>query len=386
MRIFADRVIAEAERAFEAYGEVELFDGRQLDKNALMAADILLVRSVTRVDQALLDGTPVKFVGTATAGVDHVDEAGLIALGIDFHSAPGCNANAVAEFIATSVLQFCTEHNIGLASCSVAIIGHGQVGTRVESKLTALGCRCLLNDPPKAARTSDHRYVDLQTALQADIVTLHTPLIDDGDYPTKGLLDEEKIDLMSNCRLLINAARGGIVDEQALKHRLAADTGFNVQLDCWQGEPEVDLSLLEQAYLGSPHVAGHSVEARRNASRQLASALSDWCGIENAWLQESLEEASIDAGLLEAIRRFDAKASVPRYELLATIMQHYCPILAVDGATRELMQVPARDRAQHFDQLRRRFASRREFSHAKLPIAVLSTVGQNILDGLGFRY
>ena len=386
MRILADKVIAEAEQAFEAYGSVELFDGRELDKRLVATADILLVRSVTRVDKALLAGTPVKFVGTATAGVDHVDQTALNSLGIRFHSAPGCNANAVAEFIATSISKFCIEHNIAPQSCSVGIIGHGQVGTRVENKLTVLGYECILNDPPKAAATQDRRYVDLETALRADIVTLHTPFTSGGDYPTEDLIDKQAISGLPNCRLLINAARGGIVDENALLRRIQDDPQFNVQIDCWQGEPEIDLELLRRSYVCSPHVAGHSMEARRNATRQLAEALTEWSGIKNPWLNNPVEEGSPSAKIAEVVSRFERLGAENNGKLLADIMQQCCPVNTIDQATRGLADISPGKRIQHFDHLRRQFAGRREFSFSKLPIAVLSVVGQNTLDGLGFRY
>ena len=273
--------------------------------------------------------------------------------------------------------------------CTVGIVGHGQVGTRVETKLTALGCQCLVNDPPKAKHSVSIDYVDLQTALDADIVTVHTPLTTTGDYPTKNLIGADAIDRMRSCRLLINAARGGIVDEQALMARLEQDTQFNVQIDCWQDEPQINLELVAKCYLCSPHVAGHSVEARLNATRQLADALSDWSGIRHSWTAGATQTEEISADL-----EIFAPGHRPGHRLghrnedamLATIMQQFCPVTEIDKATRGLLTSTPDKRAQDFDRLRRQFAARREFSFSVLPIAVSSAVSQNTLNVLGFRF
>lgn len=383
MRILADKVIAEAEAAFAAYGDVELFDGRTLDNKALKKADILLIRSVTPVNEALLAGTPIKFVGTATAGVDHVDRTALAALGIPFTSAPGCNANAVAEFIAASTLRFCSDKRISPADCVVAIIGHGQVGSRVETKLTSLGFECVLNDPPKAAVGDASRYVDLDTALRANIVSLHTPLIVDGDYPSENLIDVAALSAMDNCRLLINAARGGIVDETALLHRLKQDRNFNAQIDCWRDEPLINLELLAATYACSPHVAGHSVEARLNATSQLAAAITKWSAIENPWLSALAPETAKIGHFADIEDTGNGEANLA---ILAEIMEQCCPIRAIDKGTRALGDQDPGNQARYFDHLRREFGGRREFSFYNLPIAVLNAVGQNTVDALGFRY
>lgn len=394
MHILADKVIADAARAFAVYGEVIQFDGRHLDPALLKSADILLVRSVTRVNEQLLDGTPIKFVGTATAGTDHIEQESLKNAGVQFASAPGCNANAVAEFITTSILLFCAAENLQPEATQVAIIGHGSVGSQVEIKLQALGFRCLLNDPIKVAGKQagtalQGDFVSLETALKADIVTLHTPLTYDGPYPTHRLIDAAKLADMDNCRLLINAARGGIVDESALSVRLNNDETFHALLDCWENEPQINRGLIEQVFRSSPHVAGHSIEARLNATGMLAESLSAWSGVKNDWsaATESLSNESSNRDLdVDSIDKC-GPGSRPAEILgaIAKLLDRCCPVTEISLAMQEFNAVPEDKVSAYFDGLRRQFAVRREFSFYKLPIELSHQFPHNSLSQLGFR-
>ena len=395
MRILADRIIAEAEQAFAAYGEVTLFDGRELTNSQLLNTDVLLVRSVTKVNEPLLAGTPIKFVGTATAGVDHVDQKALASLDIPFTSAAGCNANAVAEFIATSVLKFCVDEDLVAANLSVGVIGHGEVGRRVAAKLNALGLRCLINDPPKAIADPQPYYCDLATTLGADIVTLHAPLTMSGEFATANLIGAGELEAMENCRLFINAARGGIVDEEALITKKTLDENFSFQLDCWIDEPQISTESMTSARLASPHVAGHTIEARVNATRILATSLSHWSGIDNDWISHSAQRERPGGeqipteifGQLEVSGDFDWQA------YLAKMMEYCCPVVDIDRAARDLAGQPLAQRGVLFDKLRRDFASRREFSFYRRPDGFGEWVrnqsgndlSQNMLDTLGFQ-
>ena len=198
MQILADRVIANAVEAFSSFGDVSLFDGRELTPDMLEAADVLLIRSVTKVDAAFLASSPVKFVGTATAGVDHVDVKSLERANIAFASAPACNANAVAEFVATSIVIFCATKKMRAEDVRVAFVGDGAVGTRVEQNLLSLGFRCVLHDPFKSQRDGHREYASLDTALAADILTLHTTLTNDCPYSTYRLHHRHQIKRMKN--------------------------------------------------------------------------------------------------------------------------------------------------------------------------------------------
>jgi len=276
LRIVADRVIAEAATAFATLGEVTLVDGRQITAELLAGADVLLVRSVTRVDAALLDGTPVRFVGTATAGTDHIDERLLRARGIAFAAAPGCNARAVGEYVLATVLAHAERIGRDPSSLRCGVIGCGHAGRAALGLLEAMGVECLRNDPPLAA-THDG-YVGLAEALAADVVTLHVPLTASGPHPTVGLLGAPELARMPAGALLINAARGGVVDETAWREAVA-EGRLRAAVDCWRGEPAISPSMLDAAWTATPHVAGHTVDARLRATRQLRDALHAWAGV-----------------------------------------------------------------------------------------------------------
>lgn len=394
MQILADRVIANAVAAFSSFGDVSLFDGRELTPDMLEAADVLLIRSVTKVDAAFLASSPVKFVGTATAGVDHVDVKSLERANIAFASAPACNANAVAEFVATSIVIFCATKKMRAKDVQVAIVGHGAVGTRVEQKLLSLGFRCVLHDPFKSQRDGHREYASLDTALAADILTLHTPLTNDGPYPTYRLLDRPQIQRMKNCRLLINAARGGIVNENALTERMQSDPEFNVQLDCWENEPRINRELIAQTFRASPHVAGHSIEARQNATTMLVQALREWCQSE-AGLSEPPRQ-SVTAGpvvensgsVRDIFPNGDFRSKVESSDdalALGYLLGQCCPVDEINEAMLNLASLSDEQAGAEFDRLRRQFASRREFSAYQLPIELSSRFAHNSLQKLGFR-
>lgn len=383
MHIVADRVIANAEQVFSAYGEVTLFDGRLLNPEIAKSADVLLVRSVTPVDRQLLESSRIKFVGTATAGIDHIATQALEDAGIEFASAPGCNANAVAEYILTSVLVFCSTYQLDPDSLSVGIIGHGEVGSRVACKLTAIGMTCLVNDPPKALIGETRHYVPLDEALSADIVTIHTPLVEHGAFATKYLIGASELRLLSKCRLLINAARGGIIDEPSLIGALDVNRDLQVQIDCWENEPQVNLPLLKRCWQASAHIAGHTVEARLNASKMLAQALSAWSGITNPWSQNDFCDDQKDRPdqTLSMMNEYDTQSKM---QILANTLATYCPIDKFHLAMGELNVGGQVMRAQKFDEIRRRFAGRREFSYYKIPQALAASFSNEELTQIGF--
>ena len=375
MRLLVDKDIAAADSAFEAYGEVELFDGRRLDRSRLSDAEALLVRSVTRVDRALLDGSAIRYVGSATAGIDHVAVDELDQDGVVFFNAPGCNANAVAEYVISAVLAFCVDRERLPDELSVGIIGCGAVGSRVAQKVAALGARRILNDPPLAASGARGNFDSLDAALACDVVTLHTPLVEDGPHLTRGLIGATQIAALRSPGLLINMARGGIVDEAALTGRLARDPEFRAVIDCWIGEPEVDADLLRGALLGTPHIAGHTVEARLAATRALCDRLDRELGKRNGWLYK--------AGVASQGQILDVAGNDPPLRRLAAAVASASRQREADQLLREAVARGA-GRAQ-FDALRVRFATRREFSHYRVDSDAFDATNGRQLAALGFE-
>ena len=281
MQIIADANMPGLE-PFDSMGTVTRVDGRSLTRQQLGQAEVLLVRSVTRVDAGLLAGSRVRFVGSATIGTDHVDLAYLQQQGIRFAHAPGCNARAVAEYVLQAVLLLCQARNRSPVGATVAVVGLGNVGHRVADWLTDLGMNVRACDPPLAAQgyTGPYQLEPLDAMLDADLITLHVPLTDSGDHATRHLLDAVRLSRLSASQMLINTCRGPVIDNHALLARLQGGRGPATILDVWETEPLVPAALFEQVLLGSPHIAGYSAEGKLKGTRMLYQAFCDWLNVE----------------------------------------------------------------------------------------------------------
>lgn len=283
MRLIVDENIPFAQAFFGAAAKLVCLSGNAITPTAVKDADGLLVRSVTPVNQQLLEGSQVKFVGTATIGVDHIDQAWLKSAGITFASAPGCNADSVVDYVIASLLWLAAEQGYCLQDKVVAVVGVGQVGGRLASRLHRYGCQVLLNDPPRAAAESDAGHLGLPflaltDVLQAaDIVCLHTPLTRDGAYPSQHLIGAKELVLLKG-KVLLNAGRGGVVDQQALKNQLSSSHHRSsaplLLLDVFEGEPCLDYALIKHCLLATPHIAGYSLEGKSRGTEMLYQA---WC-------------------------------------------------------------------------------------------------------------
>lgn len=281
LRILADENIALAEKLFAPLGRLTTRPGRLINSEDLRDIDGLLVRSVTRVNAELLNNTAVRFVGTATSGVDHVDQDYLNKAGIAFCSAPGSNADAVAGYVMASLAALKDSSRLP-SDPVVGIVGAGHVGTALTRKLAACGISFLLHDPPKQALRDPRDFVGVNAVLNADIVSLHIPLHRTGPYATYHWLDEARIARLKPCAVLINTARGDVVDENALYRRLCDGPALSTVWDVWQHEPAISESLLAKTTIATPHVAGFTQEAKRRASLMLYHELCRWLNISTA--------------------------------------------------------------------------------------------------------
>ena len=273
LSIIADRQILLANEAFSKFGDVKLVDGRSIDQQMVKHADVLLVRSVTQVNESLLKDSKVSFVGSATSGIDHIDLEYLEKSKIYFSHAPGSNARSVAEYVLSSLLVAAEYHGFPLSDKTVGIIGCGQVGSRVKRFLQALGVRCLLNDPPLFDLTQDQSYVELDHLFEADIITLHVPLTLDGEYPSYKLVNKSFLDRLKSDVIFINTARGEVVDEIALLGFKKSNPTSSLILDVWCNEPEINTDLLRETFIATPHIAGYSYDGKLKATAKLAEAL-----------------------------------------------------------------------------------------------------------------
>ncbi len=355
MRILADADLPLAAEAFAAFGEVKLAPGRTFTPALVRDCDALLVRAVTRVDARLLEGSRVRFVGTATSGLDHVDAGWLASRGIALATAHGANATAVAEYVLSAIAGLADEAGTATDGLTVGIVGLGAVGSRLAARLPGLGCRALACDPPRERAGDSGPFVALDTLLtQADVVTLHVPLTGAGPDATRHLLDARRLALLRPGAILVNAARGEILDEAAA---LAGRPDLRLVIDCWAGEPVWSQATLQAARIATPHIAGYTLEARVGATRLLHGALARHAGREVPW---PLPASALPAvATVTADEVADPAAGAGRWLLR-------CYDVRRDAGLRSGLGRPPAERAALFDRLRRERALRHEFAHQRL--------------------
>ena len=372
LNILADREINAVAEHFSALGELRLFDGRTLNANTLGDADVLLVRSVSKVDAALIRGSRLRFVGSATSGIDHIDSHALAAAGIQFTDAAGCNARPVAEHVVTCLYLHAARIACGPRELRVGIIGCGHVGRSLIALLDALGIAHVDYDPPRAAREAGFVSAEFAAVLACEIVTLHVPLLAQGRWPTVKLLHAEALAELRPGTLVINAARGGVLDEAALGARLQGANALVAALDCWAGEPRVDSTLLARCWLATPHLAGHSFEARLSATRRLWVALRAWRGLSPA-------APPVTLPVIDGVRSLLVDGGI------AALAASVYPITAHDLRMRVALTLSVPQAGAHFDEIRRRYALRREFSAYGVALAGLAPDTVAELTAFGFN-
>lgn len=368
MKIVADENIPYAEALFSTLGNVHLVPGRSLQRSDVIDADILLVRSVTRVNEALLGGTPVKFVGTCTIGTDHLDKRYLDAQHIVYASAPGCNANSVVQYALAALAHLGKIDN----KLRYAIVGCGNVGGRLYHALDNLGLDCVGIDP--YLTTEDIPTLgEFSTIYDCDVICVHTPLLRQGLHPTYHLFNKSVLDRLKPGTVLLNAGRGDVIDNQALNDKLKTSADLQVVLDVWENEPAIHTDLLKQVTIGTPHIAGYSFEGRVNGSTMIFQALSQFLGKSTAW------QGTILTPLLQRV--LGENVSIKHTDMASTILATH----SIYDDYQRLMAV-ADDVSNAFDRLRKTYPKRREFTHYALSCSLESTpqYERDCLEKLGF--
>lgn len=370
MKIVADENIPYVTEFFAPFGEVVTAPGRHLSADQVRDADILLVRSVTKVGEALLSGSKVRFVGTCTIGVDHLDTEYLRRNHITFASAPGCNAGGVVQYVLTALAELAANWR----QKRVGVIGHGNVGGRLCRALQALQVNYLAYDP-FVSPLDNPRSCAIEQALDCDIVCMHTPYTTAGPHPTHHMIGIKQLRYMRPGAILINAGRGGAIDNRALLAHLQRDADLRVVLDVWENEPEVNLALLEMVAFGTPHIAGYSYEGKLNGSAMIHEALVRFLGKDEA------EMAAHRNALLAKL--MGPPQDLSAGELNQAIRSTY-DIAADDRRMREaLLNAPAGEIGLAFDRLRKTYPERREFSHFQVQAEPEVLVE---LKALGFKH
>ncbi len=284
MKIIVDDKIPYIKGQIEQLGsEVLYLSGAAITAEDVRDADVLMVRTRTHCNRALLEGSSVKFIVTATIGFDHLDTDYLREAGIEWTNCPGCNATSVGQYVRNTLFLLEREKGLDLKTATLGIVGVGHVGSAVLEACRPYVGRVLLNDPPKVSRLAGESscqcddYCDLrELQTQCDIITFHTPLVTDGEWPTFHLADDDFLHRLARCPFLINAARGEVVDNVALERALDEGRVRDAIIDTWEGEPRLSRTLLNKVYIGTPHVAGYSADGKANATRMSLEAVARW--------------------------------------------------------------------------------------------------------------
>lgn len=281
MKVIVDNKIPYIREALaELANEVVYLPGKAFTPDIVRDADALITRTRTLCNRDLLAGSKVQFIGTATIGFDHIDTAYCKEAGITWSNCPGCNAGAVEQYIHSVLLLLQQEKGLKLKNACIGIVGVGHVGSRIKQLAERLGMKVLLNDPPREAQ-GESGFTDLQTLAQCcDVITFHTPLVKQGDFPTFHLADESFFASLQRQPYIINTSRGEVIDENALREALNKGLIKDAVIDVWEHEPNIALDLLNRIFIGTPHIAGYSADGKANATRMTLEAFCKFFGKE----------------------------------------------------------------------------------------------------------
>lgn len=357
MKIVADQNIPLLHEFFADIGNVVSLPGREITRNDLVDCSILIVRSITPVNQALLDGTPVKFVGTCTIGVDHIDTDYLDQQGIIWANAPGCNANAVVQYVfsAMAALMPDWQHK------TIGIIGCGSIGKRLHRRFKQLDVKVKCHDPFLNSTQQDD-LVSFEEVLNSDVISCHTPLTKTGEHPTYHLLNKHAYQKIPAGSLIINSCRGGVLDEQALLE-IQPEKQFKLAIDVWENEPELNFTFLDKVQIATPHIAGYTLEGRENGTSMVYQALVQFLGIQG---QDINTVVTNDVVPWQATTRDD----MSREEYLNSVLLSCYPMYDDDESLRKGKEnrAPEQTFGQYFDHLRKNYPHRREYTHYDFPL------------------
>ena len=373
MKIVCDNKIPFLKGVLEPYAEVLYLPGKETTPADVRDADALITRTRTKCNAALLEGSSVKVIATATIGFDHIDTAWCESHGIAWENAPGCNSWSVKQYIASVLVSLAARHGLRLEDLTLGVVGVGNVGSKVAQVGRILGMKVLLNDPPRARKEGPDAFTGLDELVRrSDIVTLHVPLQRAGEDATFHLFDEKRLGSMCPGQILINSSRGEVVDNKALKATLLNGGLKGAVLDVWEGEPELDSELVGLLDYSTPHIAGYSADGKANGTtmsvrtvaRRLGLPLTEW-------------KAS---GVPAPAQPLDFNLDATGKDLQAAMSEAILYTYDVERDSNAL-----RDNLADFEKLRGDYAVRREFTAFTLHLRGASAELEARLRELGFN-
>lgn len=372
LKILADENMLNVEHFFSPFGEITRFNGRKITTKLLKDVDVLLVRSITPVNQQLLESYCPRFIGSATIGTDHVDLDYLKSRDIKFANAPGCNAQSVAQYILAS-LSYCNQLSYAIENNEpVGIVGAGNVGSKIIQACDLLGIPVKVFDPFQQKRHSDYPYWSTyEEVLKCKIITFHVPLTKAGPYPTFHMLDDKYFDLISEGTLLINSSRGAVINTENLIE-VASRKNIKLVLDVWEGEPNIHYQLCQQAQLSTSHIAGYSYEGKLKGTEMIYCSFLE---------QFNLSFQAIDLTDSSSLKRLKWDGNKRYSENIQNLILATYPI---GEDSENLKSCNETELSQVFDLNRKNYWKRREFSNFEV-VGVTDEDCVHCLKGLGFK-
>ncbi|MGI0117660.1 4-phosphoerythronate dehydrogenase PdxB [Zooshikella sp. RANM57] len=379
MKIVADENIPLLDAFFASFGDIIRLPGRAITAEHLREADMLLVRSITQVNAELLQDSAIRFVGTATIGTDHIDEPFLSAKGIGFASAPGCNANAVVEYVLSALNVLAEQQDFDIRDKVVGIVGKGNVGGTLHQVLQRLGVATCVCDPFLEESEPHGAYVDLPTLIaESDIISLHTPLTHSGPYPTYHLFNDQVLRQLKPGTILINSGRGAVINNEALLKLKSEGFDTTVVLDVWEGEPEINTALLPYVELATPHIAGYSLDGKMQGTEMIYKAACRFFGLPTRIKLPGIAPIPV-------MKSISFAGNVPRQQAVSTAIRSLYDIRCDDVMLRRELLKPGAEVGKIFDGLRKNYRERREFKTLKIKLKNCPGDVVNAFKALGFK-
>lgn len=369
LQIFCDQNIPLAKEHFSSWAHITFFDGRKLQKSDLQNVDILLVRSVTKINANLLQGTSIKVVGSATAGINHVDQEFLKSQDIFFCHAPGSNSWSVADHMLACISQFILDNKLK-PKAKIGVIAHGNVGSKVSSRLRSLGFEVVDYDPPLAKLDSNFKSAPLEHLYDCDLLSFHTPLTKTGDYPTENSLDEAFFNSCKKGTIFCNTSRGEIVMEEALLKAHKSGQIAELVMDVFEDEPNINPYWLENTDFCTPHIAGYSYTGKIRGTRMLAEQITDHLKIDYTSPSTAADAPTLEWITSESIWEFILKGH--------DVQGDHNRLLSAYSQVKNANEV--------FDSLRKSYPKRLEFGDFKIKLTIEMNTPENLelLHNIGF--
>lgn len=372
MKIVADDKIPFLQGVLEPFADIKYFPGNQITREILKHADALVIRTRTKCTPELLEGTSVQFIGTATIGFDHINAQFCDKQNIQWTNAPGCNSSSVQQYIAAALLKISSEFRFSLKDKTIGIIGVGNVGSKVEKFARILGMKVLLCDPPRARKEGNSNFTKLEILLgESDIVTIHVPLNFGNEDKTYHLFDEKSFKMMKKGAFFINSSRGEVVDTTSVKTVLRSGRLSGAVFDVWENEPDIDLELMTNVFVATPHIAGYSTDGKANGTAMVVNALSEKFNFPlKNWYPHEVPPP------VQPVIEIDGKGK-NNEEIIKEAIDHTYNINEDD---RKLRSSPA-----DFEKLRGDYPLRREFPAYSIKLSNSNKTILKLLEELGFK-